>query len=298
MKALVTGGSGFIGTEISQQLINRGYRVTSFDIKKSDKVPTIHGSVSDINRLKRATKEIDVVFHFAALLGVQRTEENPLKTIEINLFGTKNVLEACRLNDVKKIIFSSSSEIYGEPLSVPIKEMDLPRPKSTYGICKLASEEMIKAYAETYGIKYDILRLFNVYGAGQSEDFVIPKFVKMALSSKPIIIYGNGLQIRSFANVKDVASGILLSLKKNNEIFNIGNDKEPISMINLGKKIYKIIDKPFKVKHIKFSNTDRSEKREIYKRIPDINKAREIIGYEPKISLEEGIKSVVKYMEK
>jgi UDP-glucose 4-epimerase len=298
MKVLVTGGSGFIGTELCNLLKNKENDVTSFDVRKSNIVPTINGDICNINHLKKATKGFDAVFHFAALLGVKRTEQNPLKTIEVNLMGTKNVLEACRLNDIKRIVFSSSSEIYGEPLKVPIKETDLPRPKSTYGVSKLASEELIKAYGEVYGIKYNIVRLFNVYGTGQSEDFVIPKFVKLSLSSKPIILYGNGMQVRSFANIKDVAGGILLSLKKDNEIFNIGNNKEPITMKNLGKKICNILNKPFRVKYVKFSNTDRSETREIYKRIPDIDKARKMLGYEPRISLETGIKTVIEYLRK
>lgn len=298
MRILVTGGSGFIGNELCAFLKNKGNEVVSLDLKKSKIVPTINANICDTRHLKKITNDFETVFHFAALLGVNATEKNPLKTIEINLFGTRNILEMCRLNDVKRIVFSSSSEIYGEPIKVPINEEDLPRPKSTYGISKLASEELIKAYSETYGIKYNILRFFNVYGAGQNEDFVIPKFVRMALSSKPIVLYGDGMQIRSFANIKDVINGVYLSLNKNNEIFNIGNDKEPITMKNLGKKICDILNKPFKAKYIKFSNTDRTEKREIYKRIPDIKKAKKMIGYGPKISLDEGIKSVIKYMRK
>jgi len=292
-KILVTGGSGFIGSELIRFLKQYSNDIVSFDINESRFVRTIKGNICNPKDLIKAIKDFDIVFHLAAFLSVRATEQNPLKTIDINLIGTKNLLNACIESDINRIVFSSSSEIYGEPLNIPIKETELPRPKSTYGICKLASEEIIKAYNKKYGIKFNIIRFFNVYGPRQSKDFVIPKFIDHALTGKPISVYGNGSQVRSFVNVKDAVEGMLLSIKKDNEIFNIGNDKEPINIIKLGEKIFKILKKPVNIKCIDFKNSDRINEREIFNRIPDIEKARNILGYEPKINLESGIRAFI-----
>ena len=186
MKIIITGGSGFIGSHLAAQL-KKEHNVTIFDVKKNvSDIDFIEGDVTNLDSVKNSITDCDLVIHLAASLGVVNVERDPVQTLDINLGGTKNVLEACRTNNIKKIIFSSSSEVYGEPAKIPIKENDPITPITTYGISKLASEEYIKSYSKSYGMQYTIFRLFNVYGAMQDTQWVLPAFVDKAISNKLI----------------------------------------------------------------------------------------------------------------
>ena len=295
MKIIITGGSGFIGSNIATQL-KKEHDVTIFDLKK--KIPDIdfiEGDVTDLESVKRSITNCDLVIHLAATLGVVNVEQHPVQTLDTNLGGTKNVLEACRTNNIKKIIFSSSSEVYGEPVSVPIKETDNAIPITTYGTSKFVAEEYIKAYSKNYGIQYTIFRLFNVYGLMQATDWVLPEFVDRAISNQPIIVHNDGSQIRAFCYVSDVAAAFQTALETaNGEIINIGNNNEPISIKELAEKIIYLTNSKSEIKFVSFGESKRN-RTEIMKRIPDIEKAKKILNYSPKISLDEGIQKVVKY---
>ena len=293
MKIVITGGSGFIGSNIAKLLKNQ-HKVTIFDIKqKNMDINFIQGNINDSKRVIDKLKDFDLVIHLAASLGVINTEENPVMTLDTNMGGTKNVLEACRINKIKKIIFSSSSEVYGEPVKIPIDENDKSIPITTYGISKLTAEEYIKVYSKNYGIQYTIFRLFNVYGDDQATDWVVAEFVSKAIANKSIVIHGDGSQIRAFCYVTDVAKAFEKALKKaNGEIINVGNDSEPISIKKLAFKIVELSNSKSNIEFVSFKNSNRN-REEIMKRVPSILKAKKILGYEPKISLEEGIKNVV-----
>ena len=295
MKIIITGGSGFIGSNIATQL-KKEHDVTIFDLKK--KIPDIdfiEGDVTDLESVKRSITNCDLVIHLAATLGVVNVEQHPVQTLDTNLGGTKNVLEACRTNNIKKIIFSSSSEVYGEPVRVPIKETDNAIPITTYGTSKFVAEEYIKAYSKNYGIQYTIFRLFNVYGLMQATDWVLPEFVDRAISNQPIIVHNDGSQIRAFCYVSDVAEAFQTALETaNGEIINIGNNNEPISIKELAEKIIYLTNSKSEIKFVSFGESKRN-RTEIMKRIPDIEKAKKILNYSPKISLDEGIQKVVKY---
>ncbi len=292
---IITGGSGFIGNSIVKKL-QKNYDVTVFDIKQSNSnVNFIQGDIKDSKSVEDAIKSFDIVIHLAATLGVINTEKNPVLTLDTNLGGTKNVLEACKLHHIKKIIFSSSSEVYGEPLKIPIDESDFPIPITTYGVSKFAAEEYIKAYSRNYGIRYTIFRLFNVYGDEQATDWVLPEFVNRALSDQDILIHGDGSQIRSFCNVSDIANAFSKVIDDGDgEIINIGNDDEPISITDLAKKIILITNSKSKIKFIPFEESQRN-RNEILKRVPKIEKAKKLLGYVPEISLENGIKKVMDF---
>ena len=294
MKITITGGAGFIGSSLVKSLMEE-HQITVFDAKKPKfNVDFAEGDINNPDDLIRATKNSHVVIHLAATLGVVNTEKNPIKTLDTNIIGTRNVLEACRLNNVKKIIFSSSSELYGEPLKVPISETDKPIPITTYGISKLAAEEYIKAYSKSYGIKYTILRLFNVYGDEQGTQWVVPEFVNQAVRNQDITIHGTGSQIRAFCYVSDIADAFRIVLEKGDgEIFNIGNDREPISIKELAEKVISLSDSKSTINSIPFEKSDR-DRSEIMKRAPSIEKAKKLLGYNPKIFLEEGIRKVIK----
>ncbi len=295
-KIVITGGTGFIGSNIADRL-KKVHDITIFDLKKpvANGLKFLKGNINEYNDVKNCLQGFDIVIHLAASLGVINTEENPVSTLDTNIFGTRNVLEACRVNKIKKIIFSSSSEIYGEPIKTPIEEKDGPIPITMYGISKLAAEEYIKSYSKNFGLKYTIFRLFNVYGDQQEIAWVIPEFVTKAIKNKDIIIHEDGTQIRAFSHVSDVAKAFEFGLEKgNDEIINIGNNTEPISIKELANKIIRISKSKSKIKFIPFKESKRN-RNEIIVRIPSVEKAKKILGFKPTVSLDAGLEKVIKY---
>ena len=294
MNITITGGSGFIGSSLVE-VLRKKHVITIFDVNKTqfNDVTFVQGDIIDPKSTDAAIRNSDVVIHLAAALGVINTEQNPIETLDTNIFGTKNVLDACKNNDVKKIIFSSSSEIYGEPIKIPIKETDKVLPITNYGISKLAAEEYIKAYYKNFGLRYTILRLFNVYGEKQRNEWVMTEFVSRAIKNQDIIIHGTGSQIRAFCHVSDALKGFEIALEKGDgEIFNIGNDSEPISIKKLAERIISLSNSKSSIKLIPFEKSDR-DRNEIMNRAPSIEKAKQILGYQSKMSLDEGIKKII-----
>ena len=302
-KILVTGGGGFIGSAVVKQLIAEGNAVRVFDLaeqinrNKPPKEAEIYkGSILDTNDLTNAMEGCSHVMHFAAMLGVKKTETRRLDCLTVNMQGANNILEGCVKDGVKKILFASSSEVYGEQEQNPIKETNPLNPKSIYAVTKLAGEEYVKAFKQRYKLDYTIARFFNVYGSGQVAEFVMSKFIKAVCENKEPVIYGKGDQVRAFCFVEDAARGAILALKSkkaNSDVFNIGNNTEPITMAELAQKIIDLNCAKLKPKVIPLQKSDRSEEREINRRIPDISKAKEVLGYEPVVSLDEGIKKTI-----
>jgi UDP-glucose 4-epimerase len=293
MNITITGGSGFIGSNLVKAL-HKKHNITVFDINKTQINDTVfvQGNITDSKAANIAIKNSDIVIHLAATLGVINTEENPIKTLDTNIFGTKNVLDACKNNNVKKIIFSSSSEIYGEPATIPINETDKVMPITNYGISKLAAEEYIKAYSKNFGITYTILRLFNIYGEKQRNEWVMSEFVNQAIKNQEIMIHGTGSQIRAFCHVNDAVKGFEMVLEKgNNNTFNIGNDTEPVSIKELAKRIITLSNSKSTMKLLPFEKSNR-DRNEIMNRSPNIEKIRKV-GYKPEVSLNEGIKKII-----
>lgn len=304
-KVLVTGGSGFIGSSMIKFLLERGFEVRAFDLPQQfaknalpKEAEIYKGSILDSNDIMNAMKSCDYVVHLAAMLGVRRVEVKRLDCLNINIQGTTNILEACVRDNIRKIVFASSSEVYGDQGRIPISEKSPLNPKSVYAVTKLAAEEYLKAYKHRYDLNYSIVRFFNVYGPGQVAEFVMPRFIKSVMEDKSPIIYGNGDQVRAFCYVDDAVTGTGLALtngRADSGIFNIGNDTEPISVTDLALKVISITKKNLKPGFVPIENSDRSAQREIQKRIPDISKARRVLNYEPKVSLSEGILKVIEH---
>lgn len=297
-RVLITGGCGFIGTAVAKHLFKSGFRVRTFDIVEPVKAVDEHvvGTIMYEDELYKAMHGCDYVIHLAAMLGVKRTEYARMQCLNVNINGTKNVLDAAVRAGIKKFIFSSSSEVYGEPLQTPISEEHRVHPKSVYAVTKLAGEEYLKAYQKQYGLDYTIVRFFNIYGPGQVAEFVMPKFIKLVLNNQSPTINGDGKQIRSFCYVDDAAEGVrlvLINKKVNSETFNIGNDKAMISMKGLADRIIFLANKDLNTCFVKESEADRVNAREIVNRIPDISKAKKVLGYKPKITIDEGIKRTI-----
>jgi len=299
-KVLITGGAGFIGRAVARKLAAMDFDVRVFDLefgaKGDTSIKRLRGSILDNNALCNAIRGCDYVVHLAAMLGVRRTELKRAECLNVNILGTVNVLEGCLKEKVKKIIFSSSSEVYGETDGVPINEDTPKHPVSIYAITKLAGEEYIKAYWERYGLNYSVVRFFNVYGPGQVAEFVVPRFVKRVLNGHSPVVYGDGTQVRTFCFVEDCAEGVvsaLLDSKADGQIFNIGNDSEPIAMKLLAERIIRISGKKLEPEFVPMNESDRNSSREIKLRVPCIEKARRILAFEPKTSLDDGIKKLI-----
>lgn len=298
----ITGASGLIGSQLVNELLKKKYRVIGYDLFQPKKkivdknFKFLTGSVLDKNKILKSIGNSKTIIHLAAFLGVKKTEENNLTCLNINIEGTRNMLEIAIQKKIKKFIFASSSEIYGEQKFFPISEKAEPKFKSIYGTSKIVCEEYIKSYHQKYNLNYNILRFFNVYGSEQRDDFVISKYIKRLKNKKPLLIFGNGSQIRSFCHVSDAIKGILkvILLGKKNTIYNVGNNNQPISILNLSKKIIKLSGSKGKIKKIKFEESDRNKNREINKRIPDIKLLTSHTGYKPSVLLESGIIQLLK----
>jgi UDP-glucose 4-epimerase len=299
MRILVTGGSGFIGTAIASLLLKEGHNVRILDLKRPAlDVDFVEGSITDPTIVDKAIEDCDAVVHLAAILGVAFTDSNPVETLDTSINGIKNVLNAAKKHGVKRVLFSSSSEVYGEPIKLPITEDEPLKPKSVYGVGKLASEWYLRAFSKQHGLPYTIVRFFNVYGPRQAPNWVVARFVDLALKNEPLTIYGKGDQIRAFCYVEDIARGTVLALtseKGANNEFNIGNGNEPITMLELAKKIIRLSGSRSEIKMVPIE-VNRTEQREIEKRVPDTNKARTVLAYSPKIRLDDGLNKTIGWM--
>ena len=259
---------------------------------------TIQGSILDRSAVTNAVDGCDAVVHLAAMIGVYRTDAQPLECMEVNLQGSVELLNACVKAKVKKVVFSSSSEVYGDSKVDSIDEEHPLMPKSIYAVSKIAAEGYLRAYHEKFGLDYSIVRFFNIYGLGQVAEFVVPLFVKAVGDGKSPTVYGEGNQVRCFCYMVDAANGVYLALTKketSGEVFNIGNDKEPTTIRALAERIITISEKDLPVRFVNLKDSDRKPEREIFLRRPEIAKAESILGYKPVVSLDEGLLRVIEF---
>lgn len=309
-KILVTGAAGCIGMPVCNELRRHNIEPVMFDLyeqiktveSKIDKNTSLYyGSILDSASLREAMKGCDGIIHLAAYLGVRRTELNKLRCLEINIDGTRKVLEAAAMNNIKKIIFASSSEVYGEPIKNPISEKDITQGKTVYAISKLAGEELIKSFHDEFKtLNFTILRYFNTYGPYQVAQFVIPKFIRNVMNNKPPQINGDGNQLRSYNFSYDTARATvdsLISNKTNGKIINIGNSNSLINLKDLADLIIELCGKKNKLKvkiNNSFKKSDRDQSREIFERYCCTKLAKKLINYEPVFSLKKGLQEVIK----
>lgn len=295
MKVLVTGGSGFIGSNVSKMLLSKGVEVVVFDNLSSGNydnirelnVNFIKGDILDKDAIKEVCKGVDVVFHLAASVGRQRSIDHPQLDSEINLIGTINVLEGMRANGVKKIVYSSSAAIFGELQSPEIDENHPQNADSPYGVSKLAAEKMILSYSEIYDITAVCLRYFNIYGVNQRYDLygnVIPIFAHRLFAGEPLLIYGDGTQTRDFVNVYDVArANVMAGLKYGKtEVFNLGSG-ESITINKLAQMMQEISGIDNGINYLPERKADVKHCK------ANANKVAEKIQFKTVVSLEKGL---------
>ncbi|MBL1280574.1 MAG: NAD-dependent epimerase/dehydratase family protein [Fluviicola sp.] len=298
MRILITGGAGFIPSSLADKLIEMKSEVVLVDNFVTGKRENIPPEASffevDVNQHDKIAPifrkySFDYVFHFAALVGVKRTLENPLKVLE-DIQGIKNVLALSNETNVKRVFYSSSSEVYGEPVHLPQHEETTPlNSRLPYAIVKNVGESFFKSYQQTYGLDYTIFRFFNTYGPKQSSDFVMSKFIRAALTNQDITIYGDGSQTRTFCYVNDNIDACvqaMLDVNSINQVFNIGNDV--ITTIkDLAETIIEVCNSNSQIIYL-----PPLEDGDMTRRQPDISKMRKLINRDL-IELETGIKKVI-----
>jgi nucleoside-diphosphate-sugar epimerase len=298
-KILVTGGAGNIGSVTVEKLLQspQNFVVVADDLstgslsklpfQKNERFLFIKSDVNKFSEIGQImlTHKFDYVFHFAAVVGVKRTQENPVSVLN-DIEGIKNILELSKNTAVKRVFFSSSSEVYGEPVSLPQHEHTTPlNSRVPYAVVKNVGESFCKSYHQEYGLNYTIYRFFNTYGPNQSTDFVLPRFLEAALKNKDITIYGDGSQTRTFTYVDDTIDTCLMCLHKNevlNDVINIGNDVI-ITMLDLAKTIISLTKSESKIIHL-----PPLKEGDMTRRQPDNTKMRQLLN-RPLVTLEEGI---------
>lgn len=311
-KILVTGGAGFIGSEVVSQLLKKGYQVRVADdlSKKEAKVSSscefLQVDLTDKKAALRVMEGIDSCIHLAAKIGgIGYFHKYPATILSENNKMYSAVFEAAVKNKIKRIIYLSSSMVFESTNSFPSKEEDIskiPPPVSSYGFSKLVGEWYCRSFYDEYGLKYTIIRPFNAYGINEKPEqevgyaHVIPDLIKKILDGQyPLELLGSGKQTRCFTHVSDIAKGIILAMeskKGENGDFNIGSEKE-IKMLDLAKLLWKKckIKKPFKVKYIS------GFKYDIKRRVPSSKKAREILIWSPKKKLENELTKIIEWVK-
>ena len=304
-RILVTGGSGFIGSVLAEKLIKNkeNYVVIVDDLSTGDVEKLPHHLPkdnwrfvkADVNEYREISEimlggKFDYVFHYAALVGVLRTQENPVKVLR-DIEGIKHVLNLCKSTGVKRVFFSSSSEVYGEPVELPQHEQTTPlNSKVPYAVVKNIGEAFLRSYEQEFGLEYTIFRFFNTYGPNQSDDFVMSKFLFKALNNVDITIYGDGSQTRTFCYCDDNIDACLIAFYENkviNDVMNVGGEKE-IKIIDLAKMIIEATNSSSKIVHLPpLKDGDMS------RRCPDNSKMRNLLGRDL-IPVSEGIKILLR----
>jgi nucleoside-diphosphate-sugar epimerase len=254
----------------------------------------VNGSYGNRDLLKKSLDGVDLVIHNAAFLGVKRTTENPWRVLEINNYLNHIFFNEISISKVKKLIFASSSEVYGEPLQIPEIEKQPLRCETPYQICKRLSETYCQVLYEQYGIDTCSFRYFNVYGPRQNSTpygFVIAIFLARAMNSEPLIIYGDGTQTRDFTYISDIVDANILAISKETQgaTFNIGTGKE-ISINKLADTVTKLTSKHLDIIHVDPIEND------IRRRCADITKARKYLGFTPKIALGKGLRKTQEWL--
>ena len=316
MKILITGGAGFIGSHLSEYLLNKDNEVWVIDdlstgsmknIEHIENHPKFHCMIESVlcrSETAKIVDKCDQIYHLAASVGVKVVIEHPLKSLKNNLEGTEIILELAN-NKKKKVLFTSSSEVYGKSDNLPFSEEDdrvygsVYSTRWGYAFSKSVDEFLCLAYYKENGLPAIVVRLFNTVGYRQTGSYgmVIPRFVQQALNNEPITVYGDGKQSRCFTDVSDVVNGLVALMNSDKaigQVFNVGSFNE-ITILDLAKKIIKITNSSSEINFISYEDAYGEGFEDMRKRIPDITKINNTVGYLPQISLEQIIKNVISY---
>jgi UDP-glucuronate decarboxylase len=303
---LVTGGAGNVASALVHKLSkNADYFIVIIDnlstgsLSKIPMIENVKFIKADVNNYSDiapifARYSFEFVFHFAAMVGVKRTLDNPIQVLN-DIEGIKNILSLSKNSGVQRVFYSSSSEVYGEPFEIPQNENTTPlNSRLPYAIVKNVGEAFFKSYYKEYGLKYTIFRFFNTYGPNQSDDFVVPRFLKAALKNDPIYLYGDGLQTRSFCYVDDNVDTCVKTLEENkciNDVINVGSDKEQ-TILSLAQTIIKASNSKSEIIYL-----PALEEGDMARRCPETSKMQEVLNRKL-ITLEEGLQKLMTFYQK
>jgi UDP-glucose 4-epimerase len=316
MRILITGGAGFIGSHLAEKLLSLGHHVTCIDDLSTGNAENLSAVREHPNLLfytetifnRRLTSDLienaDIVFHLAAAVGVKRIVDFPVQTIETNVEGTEIVLDAASRNR-KRVFIASTSEVYGKSTKIPFSENDDLVLGSTYNsrwayACSKAIDEFLAlAYFRERRLPVTIVRFFNTVGPRQTGRYgmVLPTLVRQALLNEPLTVYGTGMQSRCFGHVSDIIEGLVLALecdRASGEIFNLGNTEE-ITINHLAQKVVAACESTSEIVHVPYCEAYGPGFEDMLRRVPDITKARDWFGYNPRHNLDAIIRSVVEY---
>lgn len=301
---LVTGGAGNIGSALVRALVRRpATEVVVADNLLTGSAEKIKLDARNLTFIKSDVNDFDDisslfyrfrfthVFHFAAVVGVERTLANPLLVLR-DITGIENILRLCKNTGVKRVYFSSSSEVYGEPFEIPQNENTTPlNSRLPYAVVKNVGEVYLRTFQREFGLPYTIFRFFNTYGPRQSEDFVLPRFVRAAIDGKPLRVYGDGSQTRTFCYVDDTVEACVSLHAESaceNDVINIGSDAE-MSILDLARTVIRVTGSRSPINYLPpLAEGDMS------RRCPDVSKMRQLLK-RPLVTLEDGIQRLVKH---
>jgi UDP-glucose 4-epimerase len=318
MRALITGGAGFIGSHLAETLAIQGHQVIVLDDLSTGRLENIAhlsrfpgfryviDSVTNQAAVDSLVAEVDVVFHLAAAVGVRLVCDAPIHTIQTNVNGTETVLSAVHRYR-KRVLVASTSEVYGKSEALPYREdadLTIGSPDKTrwgYATSKLLDEFLALAYAREHGLPVTVVRLFNTVGPRQSSRYgmVLPNFVRWALANEPITIHGDGSQTRSFTWVGDVVWAMMALINEpraEGQVFNIGNGEE-ISIRDLAVKVRQMTRSTSEFRFVPYEQAFDRSFEDMPRRVPDISKLRRLVGYEPRVQLTGIIDTVIRYWE-
>lgn len=315
---LITGGAGFIGSHLAEELLSRGHEVYVIDdlstgsmhnishLKFNNKFHYIIDTILKDSLLAELVDECDVIFHLAAMVGVNLIVHSPVQTLDMNISGTNKVLNAANKKH-KLVVFASTSEVYGKSDKVPFREdSDIvlgPTTKGrwSYACSKAVDEFLALAYHKEMGLPVIIVRFFNTVGPRQTGRYgmVVPRFVRNALKGEPVTVYGSGKQTRCFTYVGDVVKAVcdlVKTPKAIGQIFNIGNNEE-LSIFQLAKRVIKKTKSRSKIQFISYDQAYEDGFEDMHRRVPDITKAYEYIKYKPQVSLDDTLEYIIEYFK-
>ena len=314
MRYLITGGAGFIGSHLTQVLIDRGNQVTVVDNLSTgnlenlsdvlEKIKYINGDILEKNIMDKVVSECDYVIHLAAALGVLNIVNNPLSSLRTNLQGTEVILELADKHK-KPVLVASTSEIYGKNEKIPLNEEDdriIGHPlksRWSYSEAKAVDESLAYFYYLENKLPIRIVRFFNTVGPRQVGHYgmVVPRFVSAALNNESLLVYGSGDQIRCFCHVDDAVRALLLvmdSEKSVGQVFNVGNNNQ-ISIMELAKKVIEITGSKSSIEKIAYDKAYPEGFEDMQRRVPDISKIKQTLGWEPTINLDQIIKDIASF---